>query len=79
MRIELTEEQIRLLRDRAKAERRSVADLIRESVERFVSDDQRPDMEELKRRAREALGRFRSGRSDIGVNHDRYLAEDFRR
>jgi len=34
------------------------------------------DVAELRRRAIAAAGSFRSGASDLSVNHDRYLAED---
>jgi hypothetical protein len=30
-------------------------------------------------KAMDALGKFRSGMKDISINHDRYLAEDFKK
>jgi len=76
--IQLTENQVRRLRDQARQEGRSMADLIRESVERYINVPTVVDVAESKRRAPEAVGRFRSGYSDIAVNHDRYLAKDHR-
>lgn len=55
-----------------------MADLIRESVERYINGPTVVDVAESKRRAQGAVGRFRSGYSDIAVNHDRYLAKDHR-
>jgi hypothetical protein len=77
--IQLTDVQIAKLRELAIAQGRSVADLIRESVDRYVQNELPVDREELKRRALAVVGRYRSGKRDIAVNHDRYLAEAYRR
>ncbi len=53
----------------------SVAALIREAVERLLRG---LDGEDHVRRALALAGRFSSGETDIGTEHDRYLAEDFR-
>lgn len=79
MQIQLTEEQLERLRDLADADGRSMADVIRESVDRYVRSERPLHREELKQRALAAIGRFRSNKGDISANHDRYLAEAFRK
>ncbi|MGH9464434.1 MAG: ribbon-helix-helix protein, CopG family [Thermoanaerobaculia bacterium] len=73
--IQLTDEQARALRELAAAEGRSMADLIRESVEAILRRRRRPDRAELERRALEVVGRFDSGLPDIAERHDDYFAE----
>ena len=73
--IQLTEEQSRFLKRLAAERDVSVASLIREAIERLKDSKDGPDREELKRRALSVVGMFRSGKSDISVNHDKYLAE----
>lgn len=64
------------LRRQAAERRVSVAALIREAVDRQVSDD---DGATRRARAIEALtaAHFRSGFTDVSERHDDYLAEDF--
>jgi predicted DNA-binding protein len=71
--IELTEEQARRLDQLAARSGRSVADVIRDSVDVYLDNERAL----AKERARKASGRFRSGLPDLGMNHDKYLAEDF--
>ncbi len=75
MQIQLTDEQLRKLRELAASEGRSMADLIRESVDRYVRSERPVDREELKRRALAVIGKYQSGLRDLGTNHDKYLAE----
>lgn len=75
--VQFTEQQAEALRQRAASERRSVAAVVRDAVDRFLSAPREPDREELLRRARAAFGSFRSGLPDLAENHDDYLAEDF--
>jgi len=56
---------------------RSVADLVREGVDLYLGSRLQPSREELVRRALSIVGKYSSGLTDIGRNHDRYLAEDF--
>jgi predicted DNA-binding protein len=74
--IQLTDEQLAALRALSAAKHRSVADLVRESVDRFV-EQASPDRDELMKRAIEAAGQFSSGLTDVSERHDDYLAEDF--
>jgi len=78
--IQLEEEQAALLRRAAADSHVSVAEIIRRSVNLYLSATPRPvSREEQKRRAIGAAGRFRSGVTDLGEAHDRYLEEAFRR
>ena len=73
--VQLTEEQVRALRSLSSARRVSVAELIRQSVGVLIRSAREIDIEERRRRAIAAAGRFHSGASDISVKHDEYLAE----
>ena len=76
-RIQLTEEQARALKTRARLEERSVADLVRECVAEYLTRRPVPEVRELARRARDLKGRFRSGYPDLAEHHDRYLDDAF--
>lgn len=76
--VQFTEEQIALLRERARAQNRSVSDLVREAVTRFLLGDPAPaDRRESAQRAEALIGKFRSGTPDLAAEHDRYLAEAY--
>ncbi|HEV8659441.1 MAG TPA: ribbon-helix-helix protein, CopG family [Thermoanaerobaculia bacterium] len=79
LQIQLTDEQLSRLRDLAAAQGRSMADVIRDSVDRFVRSARSVDRDELKKRALDAVGKFRSDKSDVSEHHDRYLAEAYRK
>ena len=74
--IQIEEDQIRWLRDRAKERGVSVSQLIREAVEFYRKyEDRLP--EDKKKKALVAIGRYASGVSEISEKHDDYLAEAF--
>jgi Arc/MetJ-type ribon-helix-helix transcriptional regulator len=73
--IELTEEQNQTLEEMAGARGRSVSELVREGIELVIRVEGHPDREELKRRALQLSGRFRSGFQDLSTEHNRYLEE----
>ncbi|GAB4503047.1 MAG: hypothetical protein Fur0043_00390 [Anaerolineales bacterium] len=81
--VQLTEEQVRALKELAKARKTSVARLVRESVAQYVAAaDQQAEREEKRRRALEFVEMMkrapfhdREGASDVSENHDKYLAE----
>jgi uncharacterized protein (DUF1778 family) len=77
--VQLTEEQLRALRAAAAATGRSVADLVRDAVDRSISAAA-PVVSRHERieRALRVAGRFASGSSDVSVEHDRYLSEAYR-
>lgn len=75
--IQLTEAQSEKLKRLAAQQNTSVADLIRQSVDLYLSSTTHIDREEQKRKALEIVGKFNSGVSDLGINHDKYLAEAY--
>jgi hypothetical protein len=77
--VQLTDRQLDALRDASAATGRSIADLIREGVDRYLERRSEPAREERIERAIGVAGRFSSGRSDVSAHHDRHLAEAFRK
>jgi hypothetical protein len=75
--IQLTTEQARRLKELAATEQRSVAELIRISLDEFLRRRGPLDRRAQKARALEAVGRHRSGLGDLATEHDRYLHEAF--
>lgn len=77
--IQLTEEQMNKLKALASAQRVSVAELIRQSVDQMLRSPELIDMDERRRRAMAAAGRFSSGdkEANISSEHDRYLDEAY--
>jgi len=73
--IQLTERQARELKRLAAAQGRSMADLIRISVDKLLAQPGAQEDARRRERALGAAGRFNSGIADIAQNHDRYLAE----
>ena len=76
--IQLTEDQVQALKSLASARRVSLAELIRQSIDGFLSAQQVFDRSERKRRALAVVGKFRSDVTDLSVRHDEYLAEAYR-
>jgi len=74
--IQLTEAQARSLRKLAQRYQVSVAELVRRGVDQVLAEGLAADADGKRRKAAAAAGRFRSGRKDIAVRHDHYLAED---
>jgi hypothetical protein len=71
----LTEEQARELRALAAAERRSMADLVRDGVNTLLSSRASGQRDGVTARALAAVGRFHSGVPDLGSRHDDHLAD----
>jgi len=78
MQIQLEEEQAKRLRQIAREQGRSMSELVRQSVDSLFRSQGMPNREELKRRALDTVGRFRSGSRDISTHHDRYLEKAFK-
>ena len=76
--IQLTEEQQAVLREISASTGRSIAEVIREAIDRAISSRARPSRQEQIERAIRVVGRFSSGVSDGSAEHDRDLAEAFR-
>jgi hypothetical protein len=76
--IQLTEQQARKLRARARERGVSVAELIRRCVETALSAEE-PSRAELYSRAGSIAGKFedRQGARDLARRHDDYLDEAF--
>ncbi len=78
--VQFPEDQYRRLKAVAAERKVSIAEVVRESVSDLLA---RQDRREKYKRAREALERIWAspenrdieGRTDIGINHDKYLAE----
>ncbi|MDI6768487.1 MAG: CopG family transcriptional regulator [Anaerolineales bacterium] len=83
--VQLTEEQLKALKELAKARKTSVAKLVRESVAQYVVTTVKDaEREEKRRRMLEFLEYIQNhpeefhdieGKTDVSVNHDKYLAE----
>ncbi len=74
--IQLTEKQAKILKDMAKAKKVSVAELIRQGIGLLLKNSSIVDTDERKKRALQAIGKFRSGMTDVSEKHDEYLGED---
>ena len=72
--VQLTDDQLRRLRELAERQGRTVAEVIRESVDHYLVRARRDD-DEVRARALAIAGKFRSGTGDIAENHDEYLAQ----
>jgi predicted DNA-binding ribbon-helix-helix protein len=75
--IQLTEKQSKSLKRIAASRHRSVAELIRQAVDNMIRSSALVDIEERRKRALAAAGRFSSGLRDLSTEHDKYLAEAF--
>jgi len=81
--IQLTEEQMKALKELARARHVSVAKLVRESVAIYVaSAPKEMSMAEKRQRMLKALEEIEKaqfhdieGKTDLSINHDKYLAE----
>jgi hypothetical protein len=77
--IQLTEEQRRRLREAARRSGQSAAEIIRQSVDRFLDQGAGGLVGATTRlSALDVSGRFHSGLSDVAVRHDDYLDEAYR-
>jgi hypothetical protein len=76
MQIQFTEDEARRLRDEAAQRQVSISSVVREAVdERLIQRKSAVSLEERKRRAKAACGRFRSGLGDVAARHDDYFVD----
>lgn len=75
--IQLTEGQAKKLKKLALSRHLSVAELIRQAVDNMIKTSTGVDIEERRKRALEAAGRFSAGLRDLSTEHDKYLEEAF--
>ncbi len=73
--IQLTEKQTEALKNAAAQRGVSMAELIRQSVDRLLEGVADLSPVELRTRAASVSGRFRSGRKDVSTRHDQYLSD----
>jgi hypothetical protein len=73
--IQLTQEQARALKQLATKQGKSVAELIRLSVDTLLRSNCVIDPEEQRWKAIAAAGKLRNGPPDLSSEHDRYFAE----
>lgn len=73
--IQLTEGQFERVRRIAHERGTSVAAVIREAIENMPASESGLSRTDRLRRTLGVIGRFRSGLSDVGRDHDRYLDE----
>ena len=77
--IQITEEQAAALKDKSVLLGVSMAELIRRGIDQVLESNGGSSHQDQVRRAVQAAGRFRSGLHDVSTNHDKYLAEAYRR
>jgi len=75
--VQLREEQMDALRERASEGRVSIAELIRQAVDMLLESAGTIDDAERRQRAIAAAGRYHSDVTDGSANHDRYLVEAY--
>ncbi|HDP80192.1 MAG TPA: ribbon-helix-helix protein, CopG family [Spirochaetes bacterium] len=75
--IQLTDEQAQKLKKIAMKRGSSMAEVIRQAVDRIIEKTEFPSDDQIKRRALEAAGRFHAGSRDLARRHDDYLADDY--
>lgn len=76
--IQLSESQMRQLKDLARRRGVPIAALIREGADLVIRSSGAVGEAQRRNRAMEATGRFRSGHKDLAGEHDRHLAEAYR-
>jgi hypothetical protein len=74
--IQLTEKQGERLKELARARNESMAEIIRVALDQFL-ENQEPGARSLYRQALKVVGKYRCGVSDISIDHDKYLEEEF--
>jgi len=73
--IQLKESQSEALQRRAREQGTSLSELIRRSVDLYLSSE--PEIDEIRARAIAAVGYAASGDKDVSVRHDDYLTQAY--
>jgi hypothetical protein len=73
--VQITQKQAASLKKRAAEEDVSQSEIVRRSIELYLRNSGTVADQERRERALRVLGRFRSGKRDVGERHDKYLAE----
>ncbi|HEV2281929.1 MAG TPA: ribbon-helix-helix domain-containing protein [bacterium] len=74
--VQLTERQTQHLRRLSSERGVSMSTLVRQAVD-LLLESGGAEREMLWRRAMTAVGRFKSGRTDVSVRHDEHVAEGY--
>jgi Arc/MetJ-type ribon-helix-helix transcriptional regulator len=77
--VQVTQEQLEKLRSKARTCDVSVSELVRRCVDRFLDDTPAEARRARWNQALAAVGRFRSKDRDVSANHDKYLADAYRK
>jgi len=75
--VQLTDNQLKALRQASITSGKSVSELIRQGVDQYLAGRSELAREERIERAIRVAGRFSSGLSDVSAKHDKHLAEAF--
>ncbi len=75
--VRLTPGQVRALRCLAKRQGKSVAELIRLSIDAMLRENEAFDLKARREKAIAAAGKLRCGFEDLSIRHDHYFAETF--
>jgi hypothetical protein len=75
--IQLSEDQAKAVKTVAIAQGISAAEVIRRAIDTVIQSPSLLDATEKRKKVLEIVGKFNSGKSDISIKHDDYLAETF--
>ena len=75
--IQLTDDQLISLRRLSAASRKSIAEIIRQGVDLYLSRHTAGSQGDRIERALRVSGRFSSGKNDVSRRHDSHLTEAF--
>lgn len=75
--IQITKEQSNKLKRLASRQGVSVAELIRNSIDKMISASNLPDQDAMRRKAIEAAGKL-TGPNNLSVDHDIFLEEAYK-
>jgi len=76
--VQLKEEQIKALKEVAARKGVSMSEIVRQAVDNTIRSEKVISYEEKCSKALKIMGKTRSGKTDISVNHDKYLAEAYK-
>ena len=77
--VQFTQDQWAALRRLSAATGKSIAELVRDGIDQYLTANHSANAEDRIARALRVAGKFSSGVSDVSAAHDRHLAEAFQR
>jgi hypothetical protein len=75
--IQFTQEQWEALKKLANARHVSIAELVRQSVDKLIRSPENMSFDEYQQLCVEIVGKYQSGLADVSTNHDKYLSETY--